>query len=347
MPPPPPRPISPPIPAVLPTYPDLRNKVALITGIGQVGSPDSTTWVSLTYMHHSFSAKYAARGQWQCGKTALQEKSISQNQRRSISPHPLIRTPNESQKQSPPYPNPPSPSQGNGAAITRLLASNNVKIHACDLSLAAATRTKTRILSEFPHAEIDIQPCDVTSPPEIAAFVRAAVQKHGRIDILVNNVGMTAPGSAETLSPEVWDAQIALNLTSVYALVREVLPVMLAQEPQGKPQIAYATAKAGVLAFTRATGAEYAGRNVRVNAVVPGLMFTPLVENLVQSGRAEEREVGERIVRHNVPMGWMGRGEDVANAVGWLASGVSRYVTCQAVVVDGGITESTGTGFEG
>ena len=90
----------------------------------------------------------------------------------------------------------------------------------------------------------------------------------------------------------------------------------------------------------------YASKHIRCNAVVPGLMYTPLVENLANSEDAGDREVAARIMGHNVPMGWMGTGEDVANAVVWLASGASRYVTSQTLVVDGGITESTGTGFE-
>lgn len=287
-------PQEPPTPPTFPLYPDLANRIALITGVGQVGSPTSTTW-------------------------------------------------------------------GNGAATARLLAHNAVKIVGCDLSLPAAERTRERLLAEYPNADVTVVAADVTSADSVAAFARAAVDKHGRIDILINNVGMTAPGSPSSMSEEAWSAQIDLNLTSVYRLCHEVLPVMESQSPPGgsiinnasitalrfigKPQIAYAAAKAGVLQFTRATGALYASKQIRCNAVVPGLMFTPLVENLANSEKAEDREVARRITQHNVPMGWMGRGEDVANAVVWLASGASRYVTSQTLVVDGGITESTGTGF--
>jgi NAD(P)-dependent dehydrogenase (short-subunit alcohol dehydrogenase family) len=290
----PPTQTSPPHPPIFPAYPDLSNRVALITGIGQVGSPTSTTW-------------------------------------------------------------------GNGAATARLLAHNNVKTFGCDLSLSAAERTRSRLLSEFPNLEITVMAADVTSPSSVQAFVAAALAKHGQIDILINNVGMTAPGSPSSMSEETWTQQIDLNLHSVYRLCHAVLPIMESQPTGGsiinnasitalryigKPQIAYASAKAAVLQFTRATGAMYAHKHIRCNAVVPGLMYTPLVENLANSEKAEDREVAGRIMGHNVPMGWMGTGEDVANAVVWLASGASRYVTSQALVVDGGITESTGTGFE-
>lgn len=286
-------PTQPPIPAVNPTYPDLHSRVALITGIGQVGSPTSTTW-------------------------------------------------------------------GNGAATARLLAHNNVKIFGCDLHLSAAQRTQSRLQAEFPNLDIEVMAADVTKTTDVEAFVNAALAKNGRIDILINNVGMTAPGSPATMSEDVWNAQIDLNLTSVYRLCHAVLPVMESQASGGsivnnasitalryigKPQIAYAAAKAAVLQFTRATGAMYAHKQIRCNAVVPGLMYTPLVENLANSEKSEDREVAGRIMSHNVPMGWMGTGEDVANAVVWLSSAASRYVTSQTLVVDGGITESTGTGF--
>lgn len=287
------KPQEPPAPAIFPTYPDLPNRVALITGIGQVGSPTSTTW-------------------------------------------------------------------GNGAAVARLLAYNGVKIFGCDLHLSAAQRTKERLLADYPNADVEVMVADVTQQSDVSAFVSAAVKKHGRVDILVNNVGMTAPGSPSTMSEETWTSQIDLNLNSVYRLCHAVIPMMESQATGGsiinnasitalryigKPQIAYAAAKAAVLQFTRATGAMYASKQIRCNAVVPGLMYTPLVENLANSDKAEDREVGARIMQHNVPMGWMGRGEDVANAVVWLASGASRYMTAQSIIVDGGITESTGTGF--
>lgn len=286
---------EPPSPPVFPTYPDLSGRVALITGIGQVGSPTSTTW-------------------------------------------------------------------GNGAATARLLAHNGAKIVGCDLHLSAAERTKERLLAEFPTLDILVLAADVTKKADVTSLVDATVSRHGRIDILINNVGMTAPGSPSTMSEETWLAQIDLNLHSVYRLCHDVLPIMESQTSPsggsiinnasitalryiGKPQIAYASAKAAVLQFTRATGVMYAHKQIRCNAVVPGLMYTPLVENLANSEKADDREVARRIMTHNVPMNWMGTGEDVANAVAWLSSGASRYVTSQTLVVDGGITESTGTGF--
>uniref|UniRef100_A0A8H7N111 Uncharacterized protein n=1 Tax=Bionectria ochroleuca TaxID=29856 RepID=A0A8H7N111_BIOOC len=283
---------DPPVPEVFPIYPDLAGKVALITGIGQVGPADSLFW-------------------------------------------------------------------GNGAATARLLSRNGVKIFGCDLHLAAAERTKARIEEEDPKAVVDVIAADVMKTSDVEALFQAAMEKHGRIDILINNVGQTAAGNPATMSEDLWSRQIDLNLTSVYRLCHHVLPVMQKQGSGniinnasitamryiGKHQIAYASAKAAVIRFTKAVGVMYAKENIRSNCVVPGLMYTPLVDNFARSDDPGDREAAKRILDHNCPMGWMGTGADVANAAAWLASGASRYVTSHELVVDGGITESTGTGF--
>ena len=278
--------------AVFPIYPDLANRVALITGIGQVGATNTETW-------------------------------------------------------------------GNGAATARLFAHNKVRIFGCDLNLIAAERTKSRILAEYPDAEVEVTQCDVTKRDAVEKVVEDCLRKWGQIDVLVNNVGMTAPGDAVTMDEEVWEKQIDLNLKSVFLCCKAVIPVMEKQGSGvvinnasitalryiGKPQIAYASAKAAVLQFTKASGVMYAAQGIRVNAVVPGLIYSPLVENLVNSEKESDREVGRKICEHNVPIGRMGTPEDVANAVVFLCSGAARYITGHALVVDGGITVSTGTGF--
>ncbi|KAF5529804.1 hypothetical protein FMEXI_13922 [Fusarium mexicanum] len=284
--------VPPPVPEVWPIYPDLAGKVALITGIGQVGPSDSPFW-------------------------------------------------------------------GNGAATARLLAKNGVKIFGCDLNLKAAERTKQRLLEEDPERIVDVVAADVLKSDQVEALVDAVMKKHGRIDILINNVGQTSAGNPATMSEEQWNFQLDLNLTSVYRLCHYVIPIMEKQGSGniinnasitalryiGKHQIAYASAKAAVIRFTKALGVMYAKNNIRSNCVVPGLMYTPLVDNFAQSKDPGDQEAAKRILDHNCPMGWMGTGADVANAAAWLASGASRYVTSHELVVDGGITESTGTGF--
>lgn len=245
---------------------------------------------------------------------------------------------------------------GNGAAMARALSQNGVKLFGCDLNLEAAQFTASRLREE--GGTCDVMAADVTSSIEVRSVVEATMQKYGRIDILVNNVGMTRPGDPASLSEELWESQLALNLTSVYHACHHVLPIMEKQGQGsivsnssiaglsylGKPQVAYSTAKAALLHFTRVTAVIYAPKNIRLNCVVPGMILTPMIENFGRSENEQDREVYRKITQHNVPIGRMGEPEDVANAALWLASDASKYVTGHSLVVDGGLTSQTGTG---
>ncbi|KAL1897976.1 hypothetical protein Sste5346_003830 [Sporothrix stenoceras] len=252
-------------------------------------------------------------------------------------------------------------SWGNGAAIAWMLAHNGVHLYGCDIDLAAAQHTVERVHSKYPEAVVDVQKADVTSSSDIQGLVDACIAKHGRIDILVNNVGATSSGDPASMEERVWDAQINLNLKSVYLSMHAVLPHMEKQGSGavvnnasiaglkflGKPQVAYNSAKAAVIHLTRVTGCIYAKKGVRVNAIAPGLMFTPLVERMATSDDPLEQQTFKKITQHNVPMGRMGSAWDVATAAAFLSSErAAGYITSQTLVVDGGLTSSTGTGFE-
>lgn len=136
---------------------------------------------------------------------------------------------------------------------------------------------------------------DATSSHSAKAVVDACIAKHGRIDILVNNVGRSEPGGPAEMSEEVWDSQTDINLKSVYLFCHLVLPIMEKQDKGGcvvnissvaglryigKPQVAYAATKAAVIQFTKTTAVIYAKKKIRLNTVVPGLIDTPLVKVL-------------------------------------------------------------------
>lgn len=155
---------------------------------------------------------------------------------------------------------------------------------------------------------------------------------------------------------KVWDAQTNVNLKSVYLCCHHILPMMEKQGSGvvvnvasiagiryiGKPQVAYAATKAAVIQFTKATAVIYAPKNIRMNVVVPGLMNTPLVGMLAD--KYANGDLAGFVAKRNkaVPMGFMGDSFDVANTAAFLASKTSRYITGQKIVVDGGITSSTG-----
>ncbi|SPN99723.1 probable dehydrogenases with different specificities (related to short-chain alcohol dehydrogenases) [Cephalotrichum gorgonifer] len=250
-------------------------------------------------------------------------------------------------------------SWGNGAAIAWMFAQNGAKIFGCDIDLSAAEHTLSRIREAHENAVCDVLKADVTSAEDIQKTVEACMEKHGRIDVLVNNVGATASGDPVSLPEEVWDAQIDLNLKSIYLSLKAVLPIMERQGSGsvvnnasiaglrflGKPQVAYNAAKAAVIHLTKVTSCIYAPKGMRLNCIAPGLMYTPLVERLEHSDDPAERETFKKITQHNVPMGRMGTAWDVAAAAVFLASHkAAGYVTGQTLVVDGGLTSSTGTG---
>ncbi|ERT03284.1 hypothetical protein HMPREF1624_01590 [Sporothrix schenckii ATCC 58251] len=247
---------------------------------------------------------------------------------------------------------------GNGAATARILARNGARIFGCDLSLAAAQHTQSRIRAE--GGEIEVVSANVTQDASVQAAVAACLAAYGRIDILVNNVGRSEPGGPADMAEAVWDAQVDVNLKSVYLCCHHVLPLMEKQDGGagggvvvnvasiaglryiGKPQVAYAATKAAVIQFTKATAVLYASRGIRLNVVVPGLMDTPLV-GLLADKYAGGDLAGFKAKRNAaVPMGHMGSSWDVAMAAAFLASEQARYITGQPIVVDGGITSSTG-----
>jgi len=242
---------------------------------------------------------------------------------------------------------------GNGKAISVLLARQGAKVFGVDLNLQAAQVTQQIIEKEGGQAHV--MQTNVTDSADVKRMVDACMEKYGRIDILVNNVGRSEPGGPVEMSEDTWDEQLDVNVTSAFLTCKHVLPIMEKQGNGavvsissvagfryiGKPQVGYAAGKAALMQFTKTTAVIYAQRGVRLNCVAPGLMFTPLVERLANKYAKGDYE-GFVAHRHQqVPMGKMGDAWDVANAVVFLASDESRYVTGQTLVVDGGIISAT------
>ncbi|GKT44894.1 3-oxoacyl-[acyl-carrier-protein] reductase FabG [Colletotrichum spaethianum] len=245
---------------------------------------------------------------------------------------------------------------GIGAACAVTFAKQGAIIFGGNRTVESTTKTKAAI--EEIGGVCDVVATDATSSESVKALVDACLAKHGRIDILLTNVGQSQPGCPATMAEETWDSQMDLNLKSVYLACHHVLPVMEKQEFGGsivcvssiagmryigKPQIAYNTTKAAIMQFVKATAVIYAKKKVRLNTVVPGLMDTPYIKSLSQRFPQEGGYEAFRKMREDqVPMGWMGDAWDVANSALFLASDEARYITGQRIVIDGGITSSTG-----
>ncbi|MFT4069563.1 SDR family NAD(P)-dependent oxidoreductase [Paraburkholderia sp.] len=247
------------------------------------------------------------------------------------------------------------PGWGNGRAVAVRFAEEGAKIYAVDRNLDAMQETLERVRAV--GGEVMAAACDVTDSEAVARMVEGCVKIYGHVDILVNNVGGSAAGGPVALDEDKWDAQIALNLKSVYLTCKHVLPVMEAQRAgaivntastsgirwTGAAQVAYAASKAGVIQLSRVVAVEYAGKGIRVNTVVPGQLHTPMVEARLAGQRAGgdvDALLKQRLAR--IPLGFMGDGRDTANAALYLASDEARFVTGTEVIVDGGMTVRCG-----
>jgi len=243
------------------------------------------------------------------------------------------------------------PGWGNGRATAVRFAEEGAKIFAVDRNLDSLTETVERVKAA--GGEIVTHACDVTDSASVAAMVKACLDRFGRIDVLVNNVGGSAHGGPVELSEAAWEAQIDSNLTSVFLTCKHVLPVMEKQKRgaivnvastsgvrfTGAFQVGYAATKAGVIQFSRVVAVEYAPKGIRVNTVIPGQLHTPMVEARLARQRAGgdvETLLAQRLER--IPMGFAGDGRDTANAALFLASDEARFVTGTEIVVDGGMT---------
>lgn len=247
---------------------------------------------------------------------------------------------------------------GNGKATAVLLARQGAKIYGVDLRKPAADVTKAIIESE--GGVCVTRAVDMTKARDVKAAVDDCVKQFGRIDILVNNVGGSAPGTAVSMEEEVWDRQISHNLKTAFLGCKFVIPVM---EKQGqgsiinlasvaglrmtaeRAHVAYSTTKLGILAFSKSTAISYAKKGIRCNTVIPGLMHTALVEHRLAKTIAANDLQG-LIDRRNAscPTGKMGDAWDIAHAVLFLASDEARYITATEILVDGGLTAASGLG---
>src|SRR5688572_19665238 len=239
------------------------------------------------------------------------------------------------------------PGWGNGRATTVRFVEEGAKVYAVDFSEANLKET----IAKAPSIKTQIG--DVTKSKDVAAMVRGCLDAFGRIDILVNNVGGSAPGGPVEMSEEVWDRQMEYNLKSVFLTCKHVLPVMEKQgggaivnlsstsgvRYSGSPHIAYVAAKAGIRQFSQALAAQYAPKGIRVNTVIPGQLHTPMVEARLakdRTGGDVDKLLKDRLSR--IPIGFAGDGRDTANAILFLASDEARFITGAEIIMDGGMT---------
>ena len=228
---------------------------------------------------------------------------------------------------------------------------------ASGIGLATCTRLRTE---GFEIAALDVAPdgaasvataaiaCDVTDPGDVERAVEAVLTQFGRVDVLVNNAGITGSQAATVLHEtpvEEWDRVHAVNVRGPYLCSRAVLPGMIAQGSghvitiasvaalQAFPRrAAYSSSKGAALMLTKSIAVDYAAAGIRANAICPGMVYTPMTR-----WRLDEPELREQVER-TIPLGRVAQPEDIAEAVALLASGRLDYLNGHSLVLDGGLT---------
>ena len=244
------------------------------------------------------------------------------------------------------------PGWSNGKAISVLFAREGAHVFGIDIGGEAAAETQRIVEDEGNVCRTRI--ADVARAEQVADAVAACLDAFGRIDILVNNVGIARIGGPVELDEGAWDEVLRINLKSVMHTCRHVLPVM---EGQGKGAIVnnasiaargwcgvnyglYSASKGAMISLTQSLAVQYAQNGIRANCVCPGLMNTPLVHKALTTVYGEEGDIATLIRTRDAqcPMGHMGDAWDTAYAALYLASDEARYVTGIALNVDGGMS---------
>ncbi|MEU8215293.1 3-oxoacyl-ACP reductase [Micromonospora taraxaci] len=231
---------------------------------------------------------------------------------------------------------------GIGLATVRRFAAEGARVVCVDIDTTAGTKAAEECGGEFVHT-------DVADESAVRDLFDGVADRHGRVDIAFNNAGISPPEDDSILDTglDAWERVLRVNTTSVYLCCKYAIPHM---RRQGKgsiintasfvalmgaatSQIAYTASKGGVLAMTRELGVQFAREGIRVNALCPGPVATPL---LLELFAADPERAARRLV--HVPMGRFGQPEEIAAAVAFLASDDASFMTAAQFVVDGGIT---------
>jgi NAD(P)-dependent dehydrogenase (short-subunit alcohol dehydrogenase family) len=243
----------------------------------------------------------------------------------------------------------PGPGIGTGKASAVVLAREGASVLLVDLHADRAEQTRKMIEAEGGTAEVF--QADVTRAAEAEAMVAAAVEAFGTVDILVNNIGLASLGTVVNTTEEAWDRALDINLRTVYLASKFTVPVMAAKGAgsivnissisavRGDGTLAYSAAKGGVLAMTVDMAYSHGRQGIRVNAIAPGHITTPMVASV--SGGGAQADFGQRLRNEAGLLGTSGTGWDVGWAALFLASDEARWITGATLPVDSGVLSVT------
>jgi NAD(P)-dependent dehydrogenase (short-subunit alcohol dehydrogenase family) len=234
---------------------------------------------------------------------------------------------------------------GLGLATAKAFAESGASVALADWN-EKAVRSAAAELTAAGHNALAVV-CDVSDDAQVEAMVEQSVSAFGRLDAAYNNAGVQNVLAETADSPrDDYDRVMAINLRGVWSCMKFELRQMREQGSGaivncsslggligGPRRGTYHAAKHGVIGLTRSAALEYAQRGIRINAICPGMIQTPMSEQMIAAGQGEELD---RMMKTFVPMGRLGRPEEIADAVLWLCSSAASYITGQSISVDGG-----------
>jgi NAD(P)-dependent dehydrogenase (short-subunit alcohol dehydrogenase family) len=236
---------------------------------------------------------------------------------------------------------------GIGKSTALLFAAEGASVIVNDLDAAKGSETAEEIRQAGGKAQF-IQ-SDVTDPAQVKAMVERIIADYGRIDVLFNNAGISGVGMLHEVEPETWDRIMSVNIKGVYLPSKYVVPHMMEQKSGSiinmssciaeiglARRASYAATKGAVLALTKSMQVDYAPYNIRVNALLPGTILTPFVENYLRTSY-DDPEAAIRSLKSRQLSGDLGRPEDVAKAALFLASDESKFMMGSPLYIDGGV----------
>lgn len=232
-------------------------------------------------------------------------------------------------------------SRGIGRQIADSFASKGATVVVCATQQSRCDQVASELTAQYGSVALGIQ-VNVASADEVNEMVKTVVAQFGKIDVLVNNAGITRDNLLLRMSPEDWDAVLSTNLTSIYNTTKAVIRPMLKQKygriinmssvvgVMGNPgQANYAASKAGMIGFSKSIAKEVGAKGITCNVIAPGFVDTDMIESL-------PKEYLDNIMAQ-IPQKRLGSSQDVANAVLFLASDLASYITGQVLNVDGGM----------
>src|ERR1700676_3571349 len=231
--------------------------------------------------------------------------------------------------------------QGIGRATAIKFAKEGAKVAACDINVSAAEET-AKLITDAAGEAIHFR-IDVTDKPTIAKMVEGVMLAWGRIDTLVNNAGIVQDARFSKMTEDQFDSVIDVNLKGVYNCTKAVVDIMLQQNSGcilnassivglygNFGQTNYAATKFGVIGMVKTWARELGSRGIRANAICPGFIETPILDSIPEKVL--------KAIEEKVPMGRLGRPEEIANTYAWLASDEASYINGAVIEVSGGIT---------